>query len=130
MSVSLINELAQSGLHSVNIIFNSSSMYTENGWKVLEDDEGQRLRHEIVYRLNYKVEEVHSTVWQCGSVLRKDTCYSATLKFPLLKKKKEVEMILRQILRLTGKFSCAQIIINNHFALDKYDHQLPGSMQH
>lgn len=130
MSAPLINELSQSGLHSVNIIFNTSSQYTESGWVLLENDEGEKLYEEMVNHLNYKVDEVHSTVWQCGTSLRKDTCYSANLKFPLLKKKSELEMIIKQILRLTGKFSCAQIIINNHYALDKYEHRILENYQH
>lgn len=130
MSASLINELSRCGLHSVNILFNLSSKYTESGWKVLENDEGQKLFDEIVCRLNYKVEEVHSTVWQNGTALHKDTCYSANIKFPLLKKKSEVEMIIKQILRLTGKFSCAQVIINNHYALDNMNHRMLENFQH
>jgi len=130
MNIPLMKELAQTGLHSVSIIFNSSSRYTESGWIVLENDEGKKLYDEFFYKLNYKIEEVHSTVWQCGAVLRKDTCYSVNLKFPLLKKKKEVELILRQILRLAGKFNCAQIILNNHLALDKYEFQIAGHLQH
>jgi hypothetical protein len=130
MSIPLIKELTQSGLHSINILFNSSSEYTESGWIVLENDEGKKLYDEIVHHLNYKVKEVHSTVWQCGTLLRKDTCYSANLKFPLLKKKSELNMVIKQILRLTSRYSCAQIIINNHFALDKYKHRVLENYQH
>ncbi len=130
MSTPLINELSNSGLHSINIIFNSSSKYTEEGWIVMENDEGQKLYKEMVDHLNYKVDEVHSTVWQCGSSLRKDTCYSANLKFPLLKKKGELEIVIKQILRLIGKFSCAQIIVNNQYALDKYEYWMLDHYQH
>ncbi|MBN1406188.1 MAG: hypothetical protein JW956_00280 [Calditrichaceae bacterium] len=130
MSAPLINELSESGLHCINIIFNSSSVYTEDGWITMENDEGQKLYTEMVDHLNYKVDEVHSTVWQSGSSLRKDTCYSANLKFPLLKKKGELEMVIKQMLRLTGKFSCAQIIINNNYALDKYEHRMLEHYQH
>jgi hypothetical protein len=130
MSTPLINELSHSGLHSINIIFNSSSKYTEDGWIIMENDEGQKLYKEMVNHLNYKVDEVHSTVWQCGACLRKDTCYSANLKFPLLKKKGELEIVIKQILRLTSKFSCAQVIINNRFALDKYEHRMLDYYQH
>ena len=130
MSLPLIKELSQSGLHSVNILFNSSYKYTESGWIVLENDEGQKLYNEIAHRLNYKIKEVHSTVWQCGPSLRKDICYSVNLKFPLLKKKSELNMVIKQILSLTGKYSCAQIIINNHFALDKYQHHVLENYQH
>ena len=130
MSIPLINELSQSGLHSVNIIFKSSSIYTESGWIIMENDEGQKLYDELANQLKYRVDEVHSTVWQCGTSLRKDTCYSVNLKFPLLKKKNELEMVIKQILRLTGKFSCAQIIINNHYALDKYEQRVQENYQH
>jgi hypothetical protein len=130
MSAPLIKELSESGLHSINIIFNSSSVYTETGWVTMENDEGQKLYTEMVDNLNYKVDEVHSTVWQSGASLRKDTCYSVNLKFPLVKKKGELEMVIKQILRLTGKFNCAQIIINNHYALDKYEHRMLEHYQH
>lgn len=130
MSLPLIKELSKSGLHSVNILFNSSSEYTESGWIIIENDEGKKLYDEIVHHLNYNVKEVHSTVWQCGPSLRKDTCYSVNLKFPLLKKKSELDMVIKQILRLTGKYSCAQIIINNHYALDKYKQRILENYQH
>ncbi|MEJ2544592.1 MAG: hypothetical protein P8Y99_11045 [Calditrichaceae bacterium] len=61
MSAPLIKELSESGLHSINIIFNSSSVYTETGWVTMENDEGQKLYTEMVDNLNYKVDEVHSS---------------------------------------------------------------------
>ena len=58
--------------------------------------------------------------------LARETAFS----LPLLKKKNELEMVIKQILRLTGKFSCAQIIINNHYALDKYEQRVQENYQH
>jgi hypothetical protein len=114
----LLNELSKNGVHCISIIFNSSSRYTGSEWCVVKDDEGNKLYQELVKSMNYRVDEVHSTVWQNGHGLRRDTCYSVNIDFPLLKRKNEVKMIINQLLQLTRKYGCAQIVINNQYTLD------------
>lgn len=115
----LLDDLTKSGLHSINIIFNSSSIFTDSGWEIAKNDEGQKLYLEIKKCMNYRVDEVHSTVWQNGEHLRMDTCYSVNLEFPLLKRKNEVILVVKQILGIIRKFSCAQVIINDQFAIEE-----------
>ena len=115
----LLEELSHSGLQTINIIFNSSSQFNGLIWEVIQDDEGQKLYNELSKSMNYRVEEVHSTIWQNGHGLRKDTCYSVNLEFPLLKKRSEVKLIIRQIMALTGRYNCAQVIVNDAYPLNQ-----------
>jgi hypothetical protein len=123
MNSLLIDELSQSGLQSINIIFNSSSRFNGLEWEVVNNDEGKQLYEELSLSMNYRVDEVHSTIWQNGEGLRKDTCFSVNMEFPLLKKRNEVKLVIRQILNLTGRYNCAQVIINNSYPLDKSAYQ-------
>lgn len=124
MSNPHMNELAKSGVFSISIIFNSISRYTDCGWEVVKNDEGQRLYQELIKIMNYRVDEVHSTVWQNGKNLRMDTCYSINIEFPKSKKKNELKLILKQLLQITRKYSCAQIVINNQYAVDRNNNLL------
>ena len=93
----LIDEISQSGLQTINIIFNSSARFNGIEWEIIKDDEGQQLYEELSLSMNYRVDEVHSTIWQNGNGLRKDTCYSVNMEFPLLKKRNDVKLVIRQI---------------------------------
>mgnify|MGYP005838237473 CR=1 FL=1 len=117
----LLNELSKNGVFCISIIFNSSSRYNGSEWCVVKDDQGNRLYQELVKSMNYRVEEVHSTIWQNGKGLRRDTCYSVNIDFPLLKHKNEVKMIINQLLKLTRRYGCAQIVINNQYTIDPLD---------
>jgi hypothetical protein len=130
MNSLLIDELSQTGLQTISIIFNSSSRFNGSKWETIKNDEGQQLYKELSLSMNYRIDEVHSTVWQNGHGLRKDTCFSVNMEFPFIKKRNEVKLVIRQILNLTCRYSCAQVIVNNSYPLNTKSSQTITSYAH
>ena len=98
MNSLLIDELSQTGLQTISIIFNSSSRFNGSKWETIKNDEGQQLYKELSLSMNYRIDEVHSTVWQNGYGLRKDTCFSVNMEFPFIKKRNEVKLVIESFL--------------------------------